>query len=74
VAGRLPVLSGRDVVRAFERAGWAVNRQTGSHICMVKSGADTTLAVPAHREVAKGTLHGLIRTAGMTVAEFLQNV
>jgi len=67
MAGQLPVISGRDAVRAFEKAGWRVDRQTGSHICMVKPGELNTLAVPAHREVAKETLRGLIRTAGMTV-------
>jgi predicted RNA binding protein YcfA (HicA-like mRNA interferase family) len=30
-----------------------------------------TLSVPGHREVAKGTLRKLIRTAGITVDDFL---
>lgn len=67
----LPVLSGRDVVRVFESLGWSVARQSGSHIILVKEGAMATLSVPDHREVAKGTLRGLIRAAGLTVADFV---
>lgn len=35
---RLPVCSGRDAIRAFERAGWAVDCQKGSHVSLVKEG------------------------------------
>ncbi len=66
----LPVLSGRKVVRVFENLGWQVARQRGSHIIMVKDGEIATLSVPDHKEVAKGTLRSLIRTAGITVDEF----
>jgi len=67
---QLPVMSGREVVRAFEKHGWEIARQRGSHIIMVKAGLNVTLSVPDHREVAKGTLRSLIRSAGMTVQEF----
>ena len=67
----LPVLSGRDVVRAFESLGWQVARQSGSHVIMVKESEITTLSIPDHREVAKGTLRSLIRAAGVTVSEFI---
>lgn len=67
----LPVLSGRKVVRAFEQLGWQVARQRGSHIILVKDGEIATLSVPDHKEIAKGTLRSLIRTAGITVEEFL---
>ena len=66
----LPVLSGRKAVRAFEKLGWQVARQRGSHIIMVKDGENVTLSIPDHKEVAKGTLRSLIRAAGITVDEF----
>jgi len=66
----LPVWSGRKTVRAFERLGWHVARQRGSHIIMIKEGEITTLSIPDHKEVAKGTLRSLIRAAGITVDEF----
>ena len=69
--GSVPVMSGREVVRVFEALGWEAVRQTGSHIIMTKDEELVTLSVPDHHEVAKGTLRSLIRTAGLTVDEFL---
>lgn len=74
MASKLPVLSGQEVVRTFEKLGWRLARQSASHIILVKEGEMVTLSVPDHHEVAKGTLGGLIRTAGLTVGEFIANV
>jgi len=68
---RLPVISGREAVRAFERAGWKVSRREGSHIILTKAGTPVTLSVPDHREVRRGTLRSLIRKAGLTAEEFM---
>lgn len=66
----LPALSGREVVRAFEKDGWQVARQRGSHVILVKEGSMATLSVPDHKEVARGTLRSLIRASGLTVEHF----
>lgn len=66
----LPVLSGREVVKVFESLGWQKVRQRGSHIILVKEDHSATLSVPDHKEVAKGTLRALIRSAEVTVTEF----
>ncbi|MCX7001174.1 MAG: type II toxin-antitoxin system HicA family toxin [Candidatus Sumerlaeota bacterium] len=66
----LPIMSGQDVVRVFEKLGWEVARRKGSHIIMVRQGYIATLSIPAHKEVARGTLRGLIRSADLTVDEF----
>ena len=68
---RLPVISGTKVVGAFEKAGWRQDRQRGSHVVMLKPGYNVSLSIPQHREVAPGTLRSLIRSAGMTVDEFV---
>jgi len=68
---KLPNLSGKAVVKAFERDGWLKVRQRGSHVVMVKDGCMVTLSVPDHKEVAKGTLRSLIRSSGLTVEEFI---
>lgn len=67
----LPLVSGRDAVKAFERLGWTEARQTSSHIMMVHPGHRATLSIPDHKEVAKGTLRSLIRRADRTVDEFV---
>ncbi|MBM3496897.1 MAG: type II toxin-antitoxin system HicA family toxin [Armatimonadetes bacterium] len=68
---RLPVASGSEIVRAFERAGWTVARQRGSHVILVREGRPANLSVPLHREVDPGTLRGLIRDAGLTATAFV---
>ena len=67
----LPVVSGRQVIRAFERTGWSVARQVGSHLVLTKPGEPANLAVPDHTELDRGLLRKLVRLSGMTVEEFL---
>ncbi len=69
---RLPVISGRQAVAAFQRAGFEVKRQRGSHIIVTKAGFPETLSVPDHRELKPGTLRALIRKAGLTIDQFEQ--
>ena len=68
---QLPVVSGAEAAHAFKRAGWARDRQRGSHVVMLKPGSNVSLSVPQHRELAPGTLRALIRAAGLTVDEFI---
>jgi predicted RNA binding protein YcfA (HicA-like mRNA interferase family) len=51
----LPKLNGREVTKVFEKFGWWVVRQRGSHIIMVKDEQIALLSIPDHDEVAKGT-------------------
>lgn len=70
----IPVLRPRQVVKIFERLGWEVSRQRGSHIILTKEGSIATLSIPNHREVARGTLRSLITRAGLSVEGFLEAV
>jgi predicted RNA binding protein YcfA (HicA-like mRNA interferase family) len=67
----LPLLSGRDIVKAFEKLGWEEVRRKGSHLILTKDGHIATLSIPNHKEVARGTLRSLIRAAELTVSEFI---
>ena len=64
--------SGRQAVRAFQRAGWTVARQTASHIILVKPGTRPTLSVPDHKVLDPGLLRSLLRHAGLSVEVFLR--
>ena len=67
----LPRVSGRDVVKALLRAGYAQDRQRGSHIILRQlTYPHRRIVVPNHKEVAKGTLRSVIRETGLTVDEF----
>jgi predicted RNA binding protein YcfA (HicA-like mRNA interferase family) len=65
------VVSGREAMRAFERIGYRLDHQTGSHLILRhETPPHRRLTVPDHRELAKGTLRSLIREAGLSVEEF----
>jgi predicted RNA binding protein YcfA (HicA-like mRNA interferase family) len=71
--GRLPVASGKDVLRALRSAGFVIDRIVGSHHVMVFPGDLTrTVVVPVHgnRDLKPGTLRSIIRQAGLTVDDF----
>jgi predicted RNA binding protein YcfA (HicA-like mRNA interferase family) len=72
--GSIPLLRPRQVVRAFERLGWEISRQRGSHIIMTKPGNIATLSIPDHPFVARGTLRSLLARAGISVEEFLDSL
>ena len=70
--GQLGNITGKEAVRAFERAGWQVRGQMGSHVMMTKAGERANLSVPQHKELSVGTLRKLIRVAGLSVDAFLE--
>ena len=61
--GRLRVLSGREVCAILAAHGFVEVRQRGSHIVMQRheGGSTTTVPVPDHRELRRGTLVSIIR-------------
>jgi len=64
---RIPGVNHLDAVRALERAGFAIVRQ-GKHILM--SDGTRILTIPRHNPVNAFTLGGIVRDAGLSVAEF----
>lgn len=68
----LPILKPREAAAAFQRLGWEIARQRGSHIILTKEGHIATLSIPNHPEVARGTLRTLIARAGLTVEQFVE--
>ncbi|MDE2281867.1 MAG: type II toxin-antitoxin system HicA family toxin [Actinomycetales bacterium] len=66
----LPVVSGQETVTALEKNGFAQVGQRGSHV-KLRDQVGRTVIVPIHRELARGTLSGILRQAGVTVGEFI---
>jgi predicted RNA binding protein YcfA (HicA-like mRNA interferase family) len=68
---KLPVVSGWEAVRAFEKDGWEVIRRAKSkHIIMKKAGRPTTLSIAEHSVLDRGLLRALIRDAYISIEEF----
>ena len=72
---KLPVLSGKDVVKILSKIGYSHVRTKGSHAILTKLDKEKgkiTIPVPLHRELAKGTLNSIMNQAGLSLEDLLQ--
>jgi len=74
MSGRLPALTSKDVVRALERTGFFVHHTTGSHCALRhRDRPELRVTVPLHgKDLKRGTLHAILKQAGLTSEEFLE--
>lgn len=70
VSQKLKLCSGSEAVRKFQRAGWTVDRQVGSHVMLIKENYLYTLSIPQHKELGVGILKKLLKQAQMSNEEF----
>jgi len=70
---KLPVISGKEALKALERAGFVVVRQRGSHVRIKKVTSDKVIkmTIPLHETLDRGKLKSILRNAGLTVEEFI---
>ena len=68
----LRVLSGREACRILAANSFIEVRRRGSHIIMQRRdpGGTTTVPVPDHNELRRGTLRSIIRQSGLPRALF----
>lgn len=73
---RLRRVSAQEAIRALERLGFEQVRQRGSHIVLKKETIEGEIGcvVPLHRELAIGTLRGILKQAGVTPDQFMENL
>ncbi|HEX3661847.1 MAG TPA: type II toxin-antitoxin system HicA family toxin [Acidobacteriaceae bacterium] len=65
--GKLPGVNHLQAVKALERAGFEIVRQSG-HIVM--SDGRRTVTIPRHNPVNAFTMFGIVRDAGLTIEQF----
>jgi len=71
---QLPVISGKRVVQALQKAGFSLVRVSGSHHLLALPGAPSrAVVVPVHgnHDLKSGTLRAIIRQSGLTVEAFV---
>ena len=70
---RLPRVSGQQAIRVLEQIGFEQVRQRGSHVVLRRTtpDGDVGCVVPLHRELAVGTLAGILKQAKVTAQEFI---
>jgi len=71
---RLKPYSYKEIIKALGKLGFRAVRQRGSHLVLKGFFKDRkrTVVVPKHKEIAVGTLRGIVFQAGLTVEEFLK--
>jgi predicted RNA binding protein YcfA (HicA-like mRNA interferase family) len=73
---RLPVVSGKQMIRVLERFGYEVARQKGSHVRLRHPGEPQRLpvTVPLHDEIAFGTLKRILQDARISVEQLVASI
>jgi predicted RNA binding protein YcfA (HicA-like mRNA interferase family) len=65
---KLPGVNHQEAIRALEKAGFRVARQSGKHAVMTDG--VRFLTIPRHNPVNAFTMGGIIRDAGLTIEQF----
>lgn len=69
---KLPVVKPKDLLKTFQKVGFVVVRQTGSHARLHHpDGRRVTIAIH-NRPLKKGTLSSILRQAEMTTTDLLK--
>ena len=66
----LPVISGRECVKALCKAGFYIRRQNSSHIILRKDVPFHQIVVPDHKTLDRVTLRAILRQAELSIDEF----
>ena len=71
---KLPIVSGREVIKALTKLGFGESRSSGRHVIVKKKSNEKTLIVtiPLQKELAPRTLLSIIRQSGMTKEQFIE--
>ena len=68
---QFPLVSGKTAIKAFEKIGYCVVWQRGSHIRMHHQ-IKRPITVPNHKVLGKGLLKKLLRDTELSVADFVK--
>jgi predicted RNA binding protein YcfA (HicA-like mRNA interferase family) len=69
----LPVLKPAELIKALEKAGFFIVRQSGSHVIMYKEGLPRPVPVPKHPKMLKKSLQNkILKEAGMPYSELMK--
>lgn len=72
---KLPVLSGKELIKLLSKIGFQHIRTRGSHAILNKEDKEKgkiTIPVPLHRELAKGTLKSIMNQVGLKLEDLLR--
>jgi len=69
---KLPVLKPKEVIKKFEKLGFIIDRQSGSHVVLYHPKDKRRVVIPLHiKDIKKGTLLAILRESRVSRDEFL---
>lgn len=68
---KLPIISGRECVKALQKCGFYIRRQEGSHIILRRDNPFSQTVVPDHKQLDRGTLKAILRQTDLSLEDFL---
>lgn len=68
---KLPALKPTEIIKALEKAGFKIVRQSGSHAILWKEDLPRPIPIPIHsKELKRDLQNRIIKEAGFTVEQF----
>lgn len=71
---KLPALKPKDTVKALEKFGFEIKRQTGSHARLIHPDGRATTVALHNRDLPKGTLRAILRQSEISLEEFIKKL
>ena len=66
---KLPILSGKQIIRALQKIGYRTTRQSGSHIRLACPNKKS-VTVPNYKTISRGLLRKILRDVKISKDEF----
>lgn len=60
----------KEVLRALQKLGFEIKRQSGSHILLVHPDGRRTFVALHTKDIPTGTFHAILKQAGISIEEF----
>jgi len=72
---KLPVVSGKEVVKALQKIGFVIQSQRGSHLKLIRQSRSKRqiVIIPMHKSIKSGTLrNGILKPIGLSVEDLVK--
>ena len=70
---QLPSIRPKKLIKALQGAHFYISRITGSHYIMYRDQDNKVTSVPYHsKDIPKGTLHGILKDAGISPEDLIK--
>lgn len=70
---KLPAVRPKEILKVLQKYGFDIDHVSGSHYIMYNPGSKKRAVVPMHnKELQPGTLHSIIKGAGLEREDFLR--